>query len=497
MTAVIHMTGMIASATPAVSAELVLQVIICLLLLAPIIGIVLLLRYIVELRKKTEDFSTFLTAYVEEEQKAADGQVDQAVQAISLVSTQLNERIAEQTKTVNEQLSAQAKTVNEQLGGQTQALNERLAEQAKSATEGQQVQTATLSTELKANREEMSKEFAQVRETMEARLKQIQLDNTTKLDEMRATVDEKLSETLEKRFSESFTLISDRLESVQRGLGEMQQLAGSVTALNNVLANVKTRGNFGEYQLQTLLEDVFTPDQYEVNFAPKPRSQQRVEFAIRMPGKSDDPVWLPIDSKFPIESYQRLLDAYESNDPETMLTERRTLLSRTRRFAMDIRDKYLNPPRTTDFAVMFVPTEGLYAELLREPGFADEMLRSNKVLLAGPSTFMALISSLQVGFSTVAIEKRSSEIEKLLGAVKSDFSSFEKTLEKVDQRLEQARTEIGTATRRSSTIQRRLRDVTGLPADESAELLEAGGVFEDTDIEVEVLEVEDIFEHNE
>ncbi|MCL2136368.1 MAG: DNA recombination protein RmuC [Coriobacteriia bacterium] len=394
-------------------------------------------------------------------------QIDQVQQAVQFVGTQTNERIAEQTR----------------------AINERLTDQSKLTLDNQSRQTESLNTELGRNRDEMSKEFKQVRETMEARLTSIQQVNTQKLDEMRAVVDEKLSETLEKRFSESFTLISERLESVQRGLGEMQILAGNVTDLKNILANVKTRGNFGEYQLQALLEDVFTPDQYEINFAPNPRSQHRVEFAIRLPGAEDEPVYLPIDSKFPIEDYQRLLDAYDNADKDTVNNLYKSLINSTRSFARDIRDKYIKPPRTTDFGIMFVPTEGLYAELMREPGFADNLRREFKVLPAGPSTLQALIVSFQVGFSTLAIEKRSSEIEKILGAVKTEFEKFEGILENVDKRLEQARGEISKATLKSGTIRSRLKSVTELPTAESEQLL---GSYDEAD--AEVLTVEDIYE---
>jgi DNA recombination protein RmuC len=322
---------------------------------------------------------------------------------------------------------------------------------------------------------------------MEARLGAIQQDNSKKLDEMRAVVDEKLSETLQQRFSESFTLISERLESVQKGLGEMQVLAGNVTDLKNILANVKTRGNFGEYQLQTLLEDFLAPDQYEQNFAPKPRSQQRVEFAVRLPMEGE-PVYMPIDSKFPIEDYQRLLDAYDQADSALIDSTYRDLVSKALRFARDIRDKYLNPPRTTDYAIMFVPTEGLYAELVRKPGLLDE-LRKLRVMLAGPNNLQAMLVNFQIGFSSIAISQRAGEIEKLLSAVKTEFGSFQSILEKVDQRLAQARTEIEKATKKTSKIQSRLRGVTELPASESALLLESAEASEN---DAEIIEVEDI-----
>ena len=419
-------------------------------------------------------------------------------QVTELVGTQLNQRIseqtdslgqqlAEQTRSTNEQLAEQARNTNEHLASQNQTLNDRITEQTKATNERLTEQNAALTSELARNREELSRELKQVRETMEARLGAIQQDNSKKLDEMRAVVDEKLSETLQQRFSESFTLISERLESVQKGLGEMQVLAGNVTDLKNILANVKTRGNFGEYQLQTLLEDILAPDQYEQNFAPKPRSQQRVEFAVRLPMEGE-PVYMPIDSKFPIEDYQRLLDAYDQADSALIDSTYKDLVSKALRFARDIRDKYLNPPRTTDYAIMFVPTEGLYGELVRKPGLLDE-LRKQRVMLAGPNNLQAMLVNFQIGFSSIAIGQRAGEIEKLLSAVKTEFGSFHSILEKVDQRLVQARTEIEKATKKTSKIQSRLRGVTELPASESALLLESADASES---EAEIIEVEDI-----
>lgn len=503
MTAAMQITG---AGLP----ELLISVLVILIIIAPIaLGIFLVNRLLQALKAPKEmsekldeqlksneqtasvmqQISSQLNARIDAQSASINAQLAQQSQtANELLATQArttNEQLAAQSKAIHEQLAVQARTTNEQLAAQSTATGERLTAQAKQASDSQSELTKTLAAELARNREEMSREFTAIRETMQARLAAIQQDNAKKLDEIRSTVDEKLSETLQQRFSESFNLISERLESVQRGLGEMQQLAGSVTSLNNVLANVKTRGNFGEFQLQALLEDVFTPDQYEINFAPRLRSQNRVEFAIRLPGSNDDPVYLPIDSKFPIEDYQRLLDAYDSGDRETINSQQQRLINTTRVFAKDIRDKYINPPRTTDFGIMFVPTESLYAELMREPGFADTMRREYKVHITGPSTLQALIVSLQVGFSTLAIEKRSSEIEKLLGAVKTDFDKFEGILLSVDKRLEQARSEIDKATRRSGTIKRRLKNVTALPTGESALLLESGDPDDDEPDEIE------------
>jgi len=400
----------------------------------------------------------------------------------------LNERLADQTRATNERLAEHTATTNQQLAEQTRATNERLTEHTATTNQRLAEQNAALNTELARNREELARELVQIREMMATRLTEISQDNSKKLDEMRATVDEKLSETLERRFTESFTLISNRLESVQKGLGEMQILASNVTDLKNILANVKTRGNFGEYQLQTLLEDVLAPDQYETNFAPFPRGQQRVEFAVRLPGLDSEPVYLPIDSKFPIEDYQRLLEAYDKGDKDAIDSQHKALIRQSKVFARSIRDKYLNPPRTTDFAVMFVPTEGLYAELMREPGFADD-LNSLKIMLAGPNTLYALISSYRIGFAQIAISKRASEIETLLSAVKKDFSSFQGILDSVDKRIMQAHADIEKATKKTETIQRRLRNVTELPETNAVLLLSEG-----EDENAEVLLVEDEFD---
>ncbi|MDR2587157.1 MAG: DNA recombination protein RmuC, partial [Coriobacteriales bacterium] len=284
---------------------------------------------------------------------------------------------------------------------------------------------------LRESREELARQFKEIRETMEGRLVALQNDNAGRLEEMRKTVDEKLQETVEKRFTESFTLISERLEQVHKGLGEMQTLANGVGDLKKVLANVKIRGNLGEYQLGAILEQILSPEQYLTNAQTKKRSQERVEFAIKLPGRSDDDsdvLLLPIDSKFPIEDYERLLDAYEGEGAEASATVIKRLETSLKKFARDIRDKYINPPVTTDFAIMFVPTEGLYAEILRIPGLFETLQRDFHVTVVGPTNLVAFLSSLQMGFRTLAVEKRSSEVWKLLGSVKTEFGKFEDVL---------------------------------------------------------------------
>ena len=314
-----------------------------------------------------------------------------------------------------------------------------------------------------------------LRETVEDRLRLIQEDNARKLEQMRATVDEKLHDTLEKRLGESFKLVSERLELVQRGLGEMQSLASGVGDLKKVLSNVKIRGTFGEVQLASLLEQILAPGQYETNVESKKGSGQRVEFALRLPGRdgtAEGIVWLPLDAKFPQEDYLRLVEAQESADAVAAEEAARQLERTVKEMAKAIRDKYLDPPHTTDFGIMFLPTEGLYAEVLRRPGLAETLQRDCKVLAAGPTTLAALLNSLQMGFRTLAIEKRSSEVWTLLGAVRTEFSKFGVVLEKTSKKLQEAGNHIDQAAIRTRAIERRLRDVQELPQGEAEALLD-------------------------
>lgn len=321
---------------------------------------------------------------------------------------------------------------------------------------------------LRDNREELSQSMKEIRETVEGRLKIIGDDNAKRLEEMRTTVDEKLQESVEKRFNESFKLISERLEQVQRGLGEMQTLASGVGDLKRVLTNVKTRGNLGEIQLGAILEQILSPEQYVQNAAVKQGSLERVEFAVRLPGQDGKPLLLPIDSKFPIENYQRLQDAIEANvDVDSAA---RQFEASVKKNAKDIRDKYINPPVTTDFAIMFVPTEGLYAEILRRNGLFELLQRDYKITVVGPTNTAAFLSSLQMGFRTLAIEKRSSEVWELLGGVKTEFGKFGDVLDRVKNRLDAASKEIDSAGVRSRAIERKLRGVEELPAGEAPPL---------------------------
>ncbi len=319
-----------------------------------------------------------------------------------------------------------------------------------------------------------------LRETLERRLRELQVDNAGKLEEMRRTVDEKLHATLEQRLGASFKQVSDRLEQVHKGLGEMQALASDVGDLKRVLGNVKTRGTWGEVQLASLLEQLLVPEQYASNVVTIPGSSERVEFAIRLPGRGDDaPVWLPIDAKFPREDYDRLVLAREKADAAGAEAAARQLEQRLRVEAKAIRTKYVSPPHTTDFALMFLPTEGLYAEVVRRPGLVDDLQRVSRVVVAGPSTLAAILSSLQMGFRTLAVEKRSSEVWQLLGAVKTEFGKFGDVLAKTKEQIDRASTTLGTAAVRTRAIERKLRDVESLPDRDSARLLEDVPALED------------------
>jgi DNA recombination protein RmuC len=313
-----------------------------------------------------------------------------------------------------------------------------------------------------------------IRQAVEQRLDALRADNAQKLEQMRATVDEKLQTTLEQRLGASFKQVSDRLEQVHKGLGEMQTLAVGVGDLKRVLTNVKTRGTWGEVQLAALLGEVLTTAQYETNVETVPGSGKRVEFAIRLPGRDDSqPCWLPVDAKFPLDDWQRLQDALERADMPAAETARRSLAEFLRLQAKTIRDSYLAPPHTTDFAILFVPTEGLYAEMMSRPGFAEQLQRECRVMLTGPTNFLALLNSLQMGFRTLAIEQRSTEVWRTLSAIKTEFLKFGDILQKTKKKLDEASSTIDDAGRKSTTIVRKLRDVEALPEAEADRLLTA------------------------
>jgi DNA recombination protein RmuC len=379
----------------------------------------------------------------------------------------------EQIDSFRTQLAATQQAVADALAQATRAL----AGQSQGAREAQDAALKRfgdgLAEQLRALSEANERRLAEVRAAVETRLAALQEGNEKKLEQMRATVDEKLHATLEQRLGESFKQVAERLEQVHKGLGEMQTLARDVGSLNRVLTNVKTRGVFGEVQLGGLLEQVFTAEQYATNVVTVPGSTERVEFAIRLPGRgagqqADAPLWLPIDAKFPREDYERLLDAHERADAPAMEAAAKAIENRLRIEARTIRDKYLAPPHTTDFGILFLPTEGLYAEALRRPGLVEALQREHKVMLAGPTTLLATLSSLQMGFRTLALEKRSSEVWEVLGAVKTEFGKFGEVLAKTRKKLQEASNTIEDAERRARVMTRELKGVESLPEPRAA-----------------------------
>lgn len=425
-----------------------------------------------ELNNSFNRLSQTLTTTVAELSNAQKNQFE----SFSLRLNDLIGSIENKMKLLQEQLE---KSARENRAEQTQALKsfeENFTRNVKDFNELQKQKFDDLLQRQENIKTETDSKLKEIRETVEGRLKFLQEDNNKKLEEMRRTVDEKLQETVEKRFNESFKVISERLEQVHKGLGEMQTLASGVGDLKKVLSNVKTRGNLGEIQLGAILEQILSPEQYEHNVSVKSGSQERVEFAIKLPGKNKDnkPLYLPVDSKFPMEDYQRLTEAYEnmggpnSKEFESMAKQFENSVKKN---AKDIRDKYLNPPVTTDFAIMFVPTEGLYAEILRRPGLFESLQREYKITVVGPTNLVAFLSSLQMGFRTLAIEKRSSEVWELLGAVKTEFGKFGDVLDQTKKKLEQAAKQIDDAGTRSRAIERKLGAVQKLPVEKSAALL--------------------------
>jgi DNA recombination protein RmuC len=373
--------------------------------------------------------------------------------------------------------SEQLRQFAERLGQFTQATQQQLTATATAQAEQAKATSDRIAQLTQANEQRLEA----VRTTVEQRLDVLRNENAKKLDEMRATVDEKLQTTLETRLGESFKLVSERLEQVHRGLGEMQGLAAGVGDLKRVLTNVKSRGTWGEVQLGALLADLLTPAQYAQNVATRPGSGERVEYAVRLPGRGDEgePCWLPIDCKFPLEDWQRLQDAVERADAPAVEASRKALEQFFRTQAKAIRDKYVEPPHTTDFGILFVPTEGLFAEAVARPGLADSLQREFRVSLAGPTTLSAMLNSLQLGFRTLAIEQRSTEVWRVLGAIKAEFGKFGGILEKTQKKLQEASNTIDEARGKSTTIVRKLRDVEALPQDEAERMLEgAGAVIE-------------------
>ena len=352
------------------------------------------------------------------------------------------------------------------------ALSSQRQELTLSLGQTQQAITSALNQQLGALTESNAQRLLELRGAVDGRLREIQQQNAAELEKMRHTVDEKLQSTLEQRLGQSFRLVGERLDQVLKGFGEMQALAAGVGDLKRVLSNVKTRGTWGEMQLGNLLEQVLTPDQYETNVATKPGSRERVEFALKLPGRDEaGPVWLPIDAKFPQEDYDRLLSAQDAADAAGVEVAARDLERRIRLEAQGIHDKYVAPPHTTDFAILFLPTEGLYAEVIRRPGLCESLQRECRVTVMGPTTLAAHLNALQMGFRTLAIEKRSSEVWRVLGAVKTEFGKFGDVLKRVKSQLSAAANTLDDAETRTRQMSRKLKDVEALPQDEAAALL--------------------------
>ncbi len=397
--------------------------------------------------------------------------------AIAELGTRMEDALRDEQRDGRAELRQQLDSLAARSDQRLDKLRDTLADDARKArTEGADLQqrfAETLGQRLRELTDRNEQRLAEMRATLEQKLRDLQADNAARLEQMRATVDEKLQGTLETRLGESFRLVSERLESVQRGLGEMQQLATGVGDLKRVLGNVKSRGVFGEVQLAALLEQVLAPEQYAANVATVPGSNERVEFAVKFPGSNGDaPVWLPIDAKFPREDYERLLDAQESADMDAARAAGDALERRVRLEAQRICDKYVAAPHTTEFAILFLPTEGLYAEVLRRPGLVDGLQRECRIAVAGPTTLLALMTSFQMGFRTLAIEKRSSEVWRTLGAVKTEFGKFGDVLDAVQKKLAEASNKIEQTGVRTRAIQRQLRDVESLPEAEATKLLE-------------------------
>ncbi|MCX7892314.1 MAG: DNA recombination protein RmuC [Burkholderiales bacterium] len=396
------------------------------------------------------------------------------------VSAQMKDMAAlqgERIQAFSQELAARFVEHEQRLGELRRTVDEKLAAAQADARAGREEIAATLKRfgdTLQASLESNAKRMAEIRETVEARLKELAADNAQKLEKMRETVDEKLHAALETRLAESFRQVSERLELLYKGLGEMQTLAAGVGDLKRVLTNVKTRGVLGEVQLAALLEQLLTPDQYARNVATRPGSNERVEFAIRLPGRdrADSVVWLPIDAKFPLEDYERLLKAQEAADADAAEAAAKALESRIRLEAKTIAEKYVEPPATTDFALLYLPFEGLYAEVLRRAGLFDGLQREHRVVVCGPTTLTAILNSLQMGFRTLAIEQRSSEVWQILGAVKTEFGKFGDVLAKTKKKLDEAARSIGEAETRTRVLGRKLRDVEALPAPAAGALLE-------------------------
>jgi DNA recombination protein RmuC len=390
-------------------------------------------------------------------------------------SADAEQAVREELRDGREEAAKRSHELREEVSGSLSKTAQTLSGTVGQLGNVQKQQLEGVTTQVQALIETNQQRLDGLRATISEQLNEMREANEKKLEEMRRTVDEKLQGTLEKRLGESFKLVSERLDAVHKGLGEMQNLATGVGDLKNVLTNVKVRGTWAEYQLEAILEQVLTPDQFDRNVATHKDSSERVEFAIRLPGRSDDPndcVWLPIDSKFPQEDYLRLSEAANSADAEAVALSTRELLRSITQSAKTIAEKYLNPPQTTDFAVLYLPTEGLYAEVLRQPGLVSQLQQDYRVMVSGPTTIAALLNSLRLGFRSLAIEQQASEVWQVLGAVKTEFGRFGDVLAKVKKQLATASNTIENTERRTRAMARTLREVEQLPGAKSDELLE-------------------------
>lgn len=405
--------------------------------------------------------------------KKQSDNTEQITKAVEVLFDKTNKLLKEEMALSRKESADSEKRLREELSslfkGFGDSLDKRMSESASTQNKNFEGFSIKLTELIDKNDTRMNK----VREVIEKKLESIQKDNGEKLEAMRVTVDEKLHATLEKRFGESFKVVSDRLEAVHKGLGEMQTLALGVGDLKKVLSNVKSRGTWGEAQLSNLIEEILTPEQYEKNVKTKKSSKDVVEYAVKLPGNDEDikQVWLPIDAKFPLEDYQRLIEAQEQGNLLLIEELSKSLEIRIKSEAKDIRDKYLNPPYTTDFGILFVPIESLYAEVLRRPGLFEQIRREYRVIIAGPTTTQVILNSLQMGFRTLTIQKRSSEVWTLLGAVKTEFSKFGDLLEKTHKKMQEASNTIEDAVTKTRTIERKLNKVQNLPVVEAEKLV--------------------------
>jgi DNA recombination protein RmuC len=420
----------------------------------------------------------------EEMATAAQKAREELGNSLKAVGDTLNQQIVSLTQSNDQKLEAQRAAIDERLkqiqtesATGAQALRQEVLKGMTGMAEAQQKQMGIFGEQLAKLTDAIQLKLDALKTAVDEKLKAIQEDNTKQLDQMRATVDEKLQGTLEKRLGESFKQVSERLEQVYKGLGEMQVLATGVGDLKKVLTNVKTRGTWGEVQLGAMLEQVLSQEQYATNVATKDGGE-RVEYAVKLPGRTDDKdevVWLPIDAKFPVEDYQRLLEAQEQADPDAAEAAGKQLETRIKQCAKDIHDKYITPPKTTDFGILYLPTEGLFAEVARRLGLAEFVQREYRVVIAGPTTLWSILNSLQMGFRTLAIQKRSSEVWNLLAAVKTEWTKYAMVLDKVQKKILEASNTVDDAAKRTRAIGRKLRDVQELPSEDAGAVLKLDG----------------------